>query len=73
MLNTMTENENKCFTNISIFLLILFIIKLIARINIPFFLIEGTCPKYINTRNNPLLSRSTLKYLVYYQVFWIEV
>ena len=26
-----------------------------------------------NKRNNPLLSKSILKYLVYCQVFWIEV
>ena len=37
MLNTMIENENKRFTNISISFLILFIMKLIAQINILFF------------------------------------
>ena len=69
MLNAMMENENKGFANIIIPFVILFIMKLIAQINIVFFKIKGTCLKYINTRNNPLLSKSTLKYLVYCQVF----
>ena len=38
VLNTMIDNENKRFTNISISFLILFIMKLIAQINILFFL-----------------------------------
>ena len=37
MLNTMMENENKRFANISIPFVILFIMKLIAQINILFF------------------------------------
>ena len=72
MLNIMMENESQRFANISIPFLILFIMKLIAQINILFF------PKlnyfseiyiYIYKRNNPLLSKSTLKYLVYCQIF----
>ena len=63
------ENENKRFASISVSFLILFIMKLIAF----FPKIEGICLKYTNERNNPLLSKSTLKYLVYCQVFWIEV
>ena len=38
MLNIMMENENKRFANISIPFLILFVMKLIAQINIIFFL-----------------------------------
>ena len=68
MLNTMMENENKRFANISIPFAILFIRKLIAQINILFSLIEGTCLIYINKRNNPLLSKCTLKYPVYCEV-----
>ena len=68
MLNTMMENENKLFASISILFLILFIMKLIAQIKI-----EGICLKYTNKNNNPLLSKSALKYLVSSQVFWIEV
>ena len=37
MLNTMMENENKRLANISITFVILFIIKLIAQINVLFF------------------------------------
>ena len=37
MLNTMMENENKRFINISIPFLVLFIVKLTTQINIPFF------------------------------------
>ena len=37
MLNTLMENENKRFTNISIPLVILFVMKPIAQINILFF------------------------------------
>ena len=37
MLNTMIENENKRFANISIPFVILFIMKLIAQINILLF------------------------------------
>ena len=74
MLNTMMENEKKRFASISIPFLILFVMKLIAQIKILFFPeIEGICLKYTNKRNNPLLSKSALKYLVYCQVFWIEV
>ena len=74
MLNTVMENENKLFASISILFLKLFIMKLIAQIKILFFPeIEGICLKYTNKRNNPLLSKSALKYLVYCQVFWIEV
>ena len=65
MLNTMMENENKLFASISILFLILFIMKLIAKIKI--------CLKYTHKVNNPLLSKSALKYQVYCQVFWIEV
>ena len=36
MLNIMMENENKRFSNISIHFLILFLMKLIAQINILF-------------------------------------
>ena len=66
MLNYMMENENKYFASVSMSFLIFFTMKLIAQFNF-FFL------KYTNKRNNPLLSKSTLKYLVYCQVFWIEV
>ena len=37
MLNTMMENESKYFASVSIPYLILFIMKLIAQIKIPFF------------------------------------
>ena len=37
MLSTMMENEDKRFTNISIPFLILFVMKMIAQINILFF------------------------------------
>ena len=77
MLNTMMENENKRFANISIPFLLIFIMKLIAQINILFFPKLKVLPwsdlKYINKRNHPLLSKSKLKYLVYCQVFWIKV
>ena len=63
------ENENKRFANILIPLVLLFMMKLIAQINIFFPQIEGTCLKHKNKRYNPLLSKSTLKYLVYYQAF----
>ena len=62
MLNIMIENENKRFANHSIRFLILSIMKLISQINILLF------PK-LKVSYNPLLSKSTLKYLVYCQVF----
>ena len=66
MLNAMMKNENKRFTNTSIPLCILFIVKLIAQINALFFL---NCRYfYVNKINNTLLSKSTLKYLVCFQV-----
>ena len=34
---------------------------------------EGISLKYSNINNNILLSKFTLKYLVYYQLFWVEV
>ena len=47
--------------------------KLIAQINILFFQkTEVTFLKYINTRNNQLLSKSTLKYPVYCQDFGLN-
>ena len=67
MLNTIMENENKLFASISILFLKLFKMKLIAQIKI------YICLKYTNKRNNALLSKSALEYLVYCQVFWIEV
>ena len=72
MLNTMMGNENKRFANISI------VYTFYNKIDCPSYILfppklKVTCLKYINKRNNPLLSNSTLKYLVYYQVFWIEV
>ena len=77
MLNTMMVNENKRFANTSIPFVILFIMKLIAQINILFFpklkVLAWSDLKYINKRNHPLLSKSKLKYLVYCQVFWIKV
>ena len=77
MLNTMMENENKRFANISIPFLLIFVMKLIAQINILFFpklkVLAWSDLKYINKRNHPLLSKSKLKYLVYCQVFWIKV
>ena len=62
MLNIMIENENKRFANHSIRFLILSIMKLISQINMLLF------PK-LKASYNPLLSKSTLKYLVYCQVF----
>ena len=38
-----------------------------------FFLIGGTSQKYKKRNNNPLLPKSTLKYLVCYHLFWGEV
>ena len=73
MLNTMMENENKHFASISIPFLILFTMKLIAQIKTLYSLNLSICLKYTNKINNPLLSKSTLKCLVYFQVFLIEV
>ena len=73
MLNDMMENENKRLASISITFLILFIMKLIAQIKIMIIKIEGICLKYTNERNNPLLSKSTLKNQLCCLVFWIEV
>ena len=72
MLNTIMEKENKLFASISILFLKHFM-KLIAQIKILFPEIEGICLKYTNKRNNQLLSKSVLKYLVYCQAFWIKV
>ena len=50
MLNTMMQNENKRFTNISISFLVLFIMKLIAQINVLFFPKLSAFLKYINKK-----------------------
>ena len=60
MLSTTIENENKCFANISIPFIILFLMKLIAQVNIIFFLkLKVLVLKYICKRNNPILSKFT--------------
>ena len=74
MLNSMMENENKRFASISIPFHTLFIMKLIPQIKVLFSpQIKHLCLKYTIQRINPLLSKSKLKYLVFCQVFWIEV